>query len=137
MSTTKSQQTRIAIFDDSAAAEETYRKLFEGHRIMVKKTMRVDALKDELLDFAPQLLVVDLVLETSRYDGFDLIRQLREIDELQSVPIVVCSKQIDSSELGRRLAQQVGRLPGVKAVLSKNPYPPAREFLLPLAAASD
>ncbi len=66
----------------------------------------------------------------SKEDGYGLIKQIRQIPELQHVPIVVCSKMINDSDAGMAEAKRAEDTDGVVAAYAKAPhYPTAAMFL--------
>lgn len=130
--------TRIVIFDDARTARAQYAHDLKGHLLaFCEGTYLDDHLTAKLVEFRPQLMIVDLVLGMSRDDGIDLIKRLRRIGELKDVPIVVCSKLINDTSLGEEVRRKVLTLPGVVAALPKSPHYPLAGALLKFASMLD
>lgn len=82
----------------------------------------------QLTEFSPDLFIVDLVMGSSRNDGYSVLRQLRTDPRLKDIPIVVCSKLINEMAAGLKQRQEVLAL-GAKAALPKFPrYPSSQDF---------
>ena len=125
---------RVAIFDDSEDALKEYRTLFAQERVHLW-TSRGSVLRDvekSLVEFRPQLIIVDLLIGEDRDEGYRLIRDLSRVRALEGVPIAVCSKLINESPAGKKERDACRNLPGVKAAFGKIPEFPEAEELLTL-----
>jgi CheY-like chemotaxis protein len=125
---------RIVVFDDSSDALKRYADVFaEADCDFFKfKSPEISAeVRAALTVLDPDLIIVDLVMGESRKDGYRLIAQLREIPFKGRVPpIVVCSKLITSSSMGRAEKETALEEPGVVAAFGKFPdLPVAEKFL--------
>lgn len=125
--------TRIAVFDDSKEAIERYETLFKNQNAKLW-TFRGSLLTAEfqiaLVEFNPQLIVVDLLIGQDREDGYRLIKEISKIKALDGIPIAVCSKLINDSLRGKAEREFCLTSPGVKAVFGKIPdFPPANDLL--------
>lgn len=119
---------RIALFDDAASAHATYREIFAGHPILASdRAVISEAHRQALVDFKPDLIIVDLVIAQARDDGYAIVKKISRIPQLRAVPVIVCSKLINETPLGREETEKVLRLPGVKAALGKSPRYPDQE----------
>ena len=122
---------RILVFEDSQVARNMFRKrlrkradlFFAGDRSSIAEQFdRVD----------PDLVITDLNLGGSAYDGLHLVNELKDIS---NVPIVVCSKYIfpDANE-----GQFAGMEEIVARALPEYPsFPTADELLAPLTEVLD
>ena len=123
---------RLAIFDDAGSAIDYYKnKLFKEHlaegKVAIRSFITPSDDLERLRSFAPDLIIVDLVMGRGRLDGYNLIRKLQENGILESVPTVICSKLINESVRGKEERARAERITGVKAVFEK--YPPAEDLL--------
>lgn len=122
--TDKHAPWRVVLFDDCETAKEEFEDLWAevGTRIQLLwlPRPRIDmSVQQELLSFRPDLFVIDLMMGRSDRDGLDIIRRLQNIPELREVPIVVCSKFVNSSTQGQQLEAECSALPGVARVYGK------------------
>jgi CheY-like chemotaxis protein len=128
-----SPKDRIAIFDDSVEALKRFEKKFEGLPVEIIKFRSPfldENIQRQLIEFAPNLIVADLIFGGFKEDGYQLLRNLREIELLKKVPIIICSKLINNSALGEKEKEDSLSTPGVVAAFAKFPdYPSAEEFL--------
>ncbi len=128
---------RIVIFDDSREALKRFVERLQGTAVelrMYRRPKLDDSIREALQKFQPQLIVVGLLMGESREDGYKLIKQLHEVDTLKDVPIVVCSKLINDSDLGRKEKERSLSTPGLVAAYGKIPnFPPAEELFRPLS----
>lgn len=82
---TKEKTKRILVVEDNA----TNKKLF--HDVLVNKGFEVSAIEDgtkayeEALTFKPDLILLDIQL--NNISGIDVIRQLKESEELRDIPV--------------------------------------------------
>ena len=109
------RKARIFIFDDSIEVHNRYKQILAGYQVWLQ-TSRIPEISDNtevaLIRFNPDLVIVDLLMGSSREDGYTLISQLREIHALKATPILVCSKLINSSAEGCRERKIVEDLVG-------------------------
>jgi DNA-binding response OmpR family regulator len=61
----------------------------------------VDELMDNIRDFQPDYLILDVILP--RLDGFDIIKKIKEDDELSDLPIFIFSDISDEDSRSRSL----------------------------------
>jgi CheY-like chemotaxis protein len=125
------ERFHVAIFEDLEAARKEYQELFARHGVRLKfydSPIVNREIIEDLTRFAPHLLIVDLVLGQSRYDGVELLKKLHREGSIRDTPVVVCSKLV-SDEAGADI-RRLEAMPGVAAVLPKTPrYPSADDFL--------
>jgi CheY-like chemotaxis protein len=117
-----SRVPRIAIFEDSVTAIERYKtEVFCGHSVQLSffpSSLLPPEDADRLAGFDPDLIVLDLIMEKDRMDGYSLLKKLSEDPRFSKRPVIVCSKLISSSDAGRKVRQRVLGL-GAKAAFSK------------------
>jgi len=128
---TAQKVVKIAIFEDCTTVFIHYEKLFTAmeRKVELRLWTRVkDSTLPELVQFNPDLIITNLMLQASVEDGFVLIPQFQEV--LHAVPIVVLSKHVSDRNLAG-LEMKVRCLKaGAVAAFSKFPnYPPAEDFL--------
>ncbi len=95
---------RIVIFDDSRDALQRFAERLQGAVVelrMYRHPVLDASIRMDLSAFQPHLIVVDLLMGGSREEGYNLIKELHEVEALKDIPIVVCSKFINDSDLGR------------------------------------
>jgi CheY-like chemotaxis protein len=125
--------TRVLIFEDADATRREYAQLFSQAGILTRFHTKQDLTQQDIerfVAFAPNLIVMDLLLGSSKLDGYTLIRRLQQNRSLKLVPIVVVSKFVNLSDIGQREAEDVKSLPGVVASYSKLSNLPSLEVLL-------
>lgn len=123
----------IVIFEDSKDALIRFSENLKNSNIklkMYRQPIIDQSLKDDLISFNPDLIVIDLVLEGSREDGYQLIKDIQEDKKLTDVPIVVCSKFINESPRGLKEKEVCLNMPGVVAAFGKIPNFPSSDELL-------
>jgi DNA-binding response OmpR family regulator len=81
---------RITVIDDHAEFLGLMRQLLSGSYDVRTFTGR-DISPDDILDSNPDLLIVDLRLDTRDLQGWDVVRLVRAHRHLRAIPIVVCS----------------------------------------------
>ena len=125
----KSDFKKIVIFDDSKEALRRFKKKFDGLHVEIKMFRNPfldESIQKHLIEFEPDIIVVDLILGGFKEDGYNLIRNLREIEILKKVPIIICSKLINASALGEKEKEESLSTPGVVAAYAKFPdFPPS------------
>lgn len=120
---------RIVIFDDSEEALKRFRKVMEGQNVELRMYKQASVDEQTLKDFRPQLIIIDLVMGRGREDGYALIKDISQTKSLKGVPIIVCSKLINSSPNGMAEKQLCLELPGVAAAFGKVPNFPSADQL--------
>jgi CheY-like chemotaxis protein len=124
---------RIALFDDSAEVHDRFRNRLDGQEIEILSFMggRFDShIEGALVSFKPSLIIMDLLMGGARSDGYTLIKDINRVRALKNIPIIVCSKLINSSSFGRIEKEKCLKLPGVVAAYGKVPdFPPIGDLL--------
>jgi len=129
----KNNINKIVIFEDSQEAIDRFKSKFEFANVEII-SFRNPLLNDEIIEkiskFSPHLIVVDLILGGFKDDGYNIISELQGNKIFRLIPIIVCSKLINDSDIGKKEKRECMELSGVKAAFSKFPdYPDAEEFL--------
>jgi CheY-like chemotaxis protein len=131
---TKKTKPRIAVFDDSKDALRRFAGKFENTGVelqMFRSPLLNDYHLKTIKEFKPDIIVVSLIMGGFREDGYNLIRDIRKSGVCKDASFVVCSKLINSSELGRKEREHCMHTPGVVAAFSKFPdYPSACQILV-------
>ena len=123
----------IAIFDDSSDTLKRYSSILAGKTDSIQ-TYRTPELTPEiirsLLHRPPDLIILDLLMGESKEDGYRLLSQLKENRQLSMVPVIVCSKLINSSVTGQEEKLLVESILGAGTAHPKVPDLPSAEELL-------
>jgi DNA-binding response OmpR family regulator len=87
----------IVVIDDDASIRALFRDLFdaEGFRVTLFDALVAPL---ELRAFAPDLLVLDLIVGGRPAAGEDYLRRLKEHPATASLPVLVCSAATDAIE---------------------------------------
>jgi CheY-like chemotaxis protein len=81
---------RVTVIDDHAEFLGLMRQLLSG-TYDVRTFTGHDISPDDILDSNPDLLVLDLRLDTRDLQGWDVVRLVRAHRHLRAIPIIVCS----------------------------------------------
>src|SRR4051794_3056414 len=77
--------------------------------------------------FNPNLIILDLRLTQDNNSGFRVLRKLKASESLKEIPVVVCSRFLNSSPENENRKKAISY--GAVAALPKLPFPKAEEFL--------
>jgi hypothetical protein len=127
---------RVVVFDDSRDALIQFATILRDRDCelqLYRRPVIDDDLEKILIAFNPHLVVVDLVLGETREDGYKLIKQITSVPQLKDIPIVVCSKLITESAMGKAQAEYVKESLGVREAFGKAPEFPSADSLLSFA----
>ncbi|MFQ5519031.1 MAG: response regulator, partial [Mariprofundus sp.] len=88
----------VLVVDDDAGVRELMQQIFEDAHMQVRLAVDgVDALT-QMRQQQPELIILDLMMPNM--DGFEVIRQMRKDDKLQSIPLIVSTaKTLSHDEL--------------------------------------
>lgn len=123
----------IVVIDDSKDALQNYAKIFNGSQHDLKMFCRpsIDQnTKKILINYKPNLFIIDLLMGKGHEDGYDTIRELQEIEPLKEVPIIIVSKFISNTIKGGKIKEECENLPGVVNVYSKYPHYPSLQDII-------
>lgn len=86
-----------------------------------------ESIEKAIVEFSPNLIILDLRLSRDEASGFRVLRKLKESEALSGVPVVVSSKYIgrDSNDKNRKTALSYG----AADALPKFPFPKLDDFL--------
>ena len=113
----------IAIIEDSSLVIDMLTMVCEDNGHTVRSYQRFDDAADALTDDPPELIVTDLNLPD--LSGDNSVTQLRQLDGLADVPIVVISGR------PREELEEIADDAGAQAALSKDDGMPAISSELP------
>lgn len=108
------QRRRITIIDDHAEFLALMQDVLSVHHDVVTMSGR-DLTPDDIVDSRPDLLLIDLRLDTRDLQGSDILALVRSHRHLRKVPVIVCSA--DAQALNGRADAILAR--GNTAILSK------------------
>jgi two-component system phosphate regulon response regulator PhoB len=93
---------RILIIDDDLAFSSVIKMLLQqrGHQVFTAVDGRQGL--EMAAEYLPQIIVLDINLPT--FSGFDVIKQLKENEQLQAIPVVMVSALSQDSNRVRGLA---------------------------------
>ena len=86
----------ILIVDDMEVLAEHYATVLRNAGMQVKAISKLDDLLEELSDFKPELILMDIYMP--QCSGLDVAKIIRQKDELLSVPIVFLSTESDPAQ---------------------------------------
>ncbi|MEH6502883.1 MAG: diguanylate cyclase [Cycloclasticus sp.] len=105
MTTTQAPQPfKVLIVDDMEVLAEHYATVLRTSGMRVETISNVDDLLEELSDFKPELILMDIHMP--QCSGLDAAKVMRQKDELLGVPIIFLSTESDP--LQRFLAMELG-----------------------------
>jgi CheY-like chemotaxis protein len=84
------RRMRIVVVDDYVDFIDLMRELLSAEYDVVALTgQRISA--DAVIESRPDLLMVDLRLDTPDLQGWDIVTRVRKNRDLRAIPIIVCS----------------------------------------------
>jgi CheY-like chemotaxis protein len=86
-----------------------------------------EKVEKSIAEFGPDLIILDLLLLEEIDSGFRVLRQLKDSESLNTIPVVVCSKFIGPDPKDKNRLKALGF--GAAAGLSKTPFPESQDFL--------
>jgi CheY-like chemotaxis protein len=133
-------RTRVTMIEDSRESQLRFlQSLSADEQVDLQPITNEPFFDDEIemaiRDFNPDLIILDLRLSRNNDSGFRVLRKLKESPHLKDIPVVVCSKYIDSSskDPNRLMALEYGAIDA----LPKIPFPKAGDFLKYARSKSD
>lgn len=122
------RKLRVLIFDDQHEDVALFKGALEesGCEVRALDNARCDNLREILQDFLPDACIVDCYFDFA-IDGANIVAQLQR--ENATIPIVVCSKLLDTLQSRTSVVATYERLPGVRALIGKRPFPTGAELL--------
>ncbi len=119
---------RVVIFEDEPVAQRKLQELARtgGWEPLVIDNGVIDRFADSVLEFNPDLAIVDIGFPGSDVAGLHILRFLRTRTK---TPIVVCSVQMDSPESSRLLYDRCQAIGGVAGLFGKRTLPSWRAIL--------
>jgi CheY-like chemotaxis protein len=118
-----SETRRILLIDDDTDFCEGVRSLLESHGYTVDRAPDGTRGVEMARACRPDLILLDVMMTTDT-EGFEVSRQLKEIDELRECPVILMTGIRRAMNLPFGFEQDAEWLP-VKAVLEK-PVPPEK-----------
>ena len=113
--------SKILLIDDDRDFVELNQITLEsrGYRIIIAYNGE-EGLKKALQE-KPDLIVLDVMMST-RTEGFDVARKLREIEELKKIPIIMVSAIRDEMDISGKIKSDKNWLPVTEFI--EKPFPP-------------
>lgn len=90
---------KVLVADDDVAILEVMKIILEENGYMVKAVSDGAIVKEEILRFRPDLLLLDIWM--SGYDGRDISKQLREDNNTKDLPIIVVSAHNETEKIAK------------------------------------
>ena len=112
---------KILLVDDDRDFVELNQITLEsrGYRIITADNGE-EGLKKALQE-KPDLIVLDVMM-TTRTEGFDVARKLREIEELKEIPIIMVSAIREEMDISGKIKSDKNWLPVTEFI--EKPFPP-------------
>jgi DNA-binding response OmpR family regulator len=123
---------RVTIIEDSRESQiqflRSLKKEEEVQLQLISSPPYFDSkVQESMIDFKPDLVILDLLLLEETDSGFRVLRQLKDSKTLKNVPVVVCSKFITNDPKDQNRIKALGY--GAVEALPKIPFPKAGAFL--------
>ena len=129
---------KIVIFEDEKEHQRKFQLTFEAIGCTPlffdnPRPSRDNTIYERIATFSPQLAIVDSWFGDSRNAGFFIVSYLQE--KFSDLPIIICSQLFFREDKNGTKARynelyfQYKGLPGVHAVIGKNPFPAGEDIL--------
>jgi len=111
------KQRRITVINDNPEFLAMMQELLDadGYDVSVIDGDRIASL-EPIRDQRPELLIVDLLLRGTELSGWDIALAVRADEELNTLPMVVCSADVHQV---RERAQELAAMGGVEVLLKR------------------
>lgn len=110
--------TVLFIAEDDPLLSRMYEKAFTLNGFDVKLSVDGDMVIDTLKNMSPKPAVVVLDIMMPKKSGFDVLREMKGVEELQNIPVVFLSNLAGAEDMKRGLAL------GASLYLIKSQYSP-------------
>ena len=110
--------SKILIVEDDPMLVEIYEKKLTDAGFEVKVVSNGTAVKDEMISFAPDLVLLDMVLPDM--DGFEILEAVKKEDTIKSIPIYVFSNLSSKEDMDRTTSL------GAAGFLTKSSFTPTQ-----------
>lgn len=122
------KEYKVTIIDDSSASQEKFKEIFPTNIEIQPFTQYPFFYENEIKEFNPNLIIVDLQLDEDKggnLAGLRIIRKLKEVDDLKNIPVVVVSKFVGEAFDYKKKAIESG----ADFVYKKIPFPKVKLFM--------
>ncbi len=103
---------KALVVDDSFMMREVFSMYLQKAGFSVLKASNVEEAKQTLLDYQPNLIILDVVMDGK--SGFEFCHQLKKSKDTCSIPIIICSTKTTPADF------ILGDIIGADAYLPKN-----------------
>ena len=103
---------KALVVDDSFMMREVFTMYLQKAGFSVLKASNVEEAKQTLLDYQPNLIILDVVMDGK--SGFEFCHQLKKSEDTCSIPIIICSTKTTPADF------MLGDIIGADAYLPKN-----------------
>ena len=92
----KNDLKRILIIDDDPDLRTVMNISLKKHGYMVDTASKREEVHDKLLEFNPTVVLLDVML--SGHDGRNICREIKEMEEMKDVPVIMVSAHPGAAE---------------------------------------
>lgn len=79
----------IKIIDDDKELAENMSTILQAKGYVTSVRSKYDGAVDDLINNTPDLLILDVMFPENLTGGFDLARQIRKVEEIRDLPIIL------------------------------------------------
>lgn len=90
---------KIYILEDDKLLVRVYATKLKKAGFDMRFAEEADSFIDELKEYKPDLIIVDLVMSHS--DGYQIISDIKNSEPIKNIPIMVLSNAVDDVSLGK------------------------------------
>jgi DNA-binding response OmpR family regulator len=112
---------KILLIDDDRDFVELNQITLESRGYRITTAYNGEEGLKKALQEKPDLIVLDVMM-TTRTEGFDVARKLREVEELKETPIIMVSAIREEMDISRKIKSDKNWLPVTEFI--EKPFPP-------------
>jgi hypothetical protein len=120
---------KVLVIDDEAEDLSRFGEVFDAYDCPTLRlsTFEVNEERDNILNFGPDLAVVDSSFGDNDLEGLTVITKLQKI--VPRIHVIVCSKFADNPTKKRWFEKRYQDVPHVRGTIGKIPFPTAQQIL--------